>query len=276
MGPKLLERIREAKTRDVKLFLCGVTHVFAGNIRAPLSDIINEVDPSTIIIEGRTPQSTYQGGCGTHDFQIELDDPGSHWQSPNLLSIRRIVDDLGILVAGFDMSDGEKEELERSTGLQSIRRLIEISDSFKVRIEDALDDGRRCSTGEYHSLEAIEASLYAMRNDINISDDINDIFELYSRLALITSEFPEISRFMRKELAALKGFGTRVSKYLGTRERFMAKAILSRHLEGDNTSLVLVGGGHVETNFAEKTPLVKTLERKAECFGFLNYNPFDL
>tara|TARA_Y100000310_G_scaffold144031_1_gene143357 strand:- start:298 stop:1185 length:888 start_codon:yes stop_codon:yes gene_type:complete len=259
-----LTQIREARKSHVRLYLCGVYHTIGPRSIVP-EEVVLEIKPNTILLEGNTPESTYSNCKPTGEFIEELEKPDRYWQSPNLYEIKDSVDSIGCLVQGMDLPREGRDNLQVKYNIRN-QLLLDLYDLL-VKKSDLVDtDPTKLSDEEYHQMIEFRDRLYWF--EPWSGDDVNLYGGNYKKLVNIVNEFPELHKYLRKELRDLKKIGTNYERYsIGTDSTMYSNIIDA--LERGKRVLCFVGSAHLDD-----FPLTRLLEKSDVSYTiFLNYDP---
>ncbi len=244
----IVEQLIQAKLQGTKVYFMGVEHIGLAQKLFSLDEMIRMVQPDIVLLEARTPESTYQDGAVTGDFVEEMADLSTprinsiYFQSPNLWEIVAAVDAIDCKVQGMDLADVKKKDLEKSCRLRW-RRVARICDSILERSEYLLEETpEQLSDQQYQNLEKVVDAL----DEIPLASDngINEVGRHYVALQAILGQYPNLQSFFPKAMKRMKKLGEDISSYLKEREEIMAKIIMEHH-DGEQIVLACIGGAHL-------------------------------
>jgi hypothetical protein len=266
MQEAVLEQIRQGKESGISLYLCGVTHIDRFPLFS-LDELAGELAPNVILLENRTPESTYQDGTGTGDFKAELETLESSWQSPSLGEVKNKADFLDALVKGIDLPREENDELERKYDLRN-DRACSVYESFMQAANVFLyEKPDKLSDSEYHDMEAFQDRMEQTEAGDLDMDSINSVGRKYTQMLSVVKDYSQLHKFMRGEIAELKQLGDSVNGYLEERECFLAESITQVY-DGKRVILAAMGGAHL----SDDSPLLRFLSGAGIKFAkFFNY-----
>ena len=238
--------IEEARGNNIKLYLIGVSHTFY-NVMQEI-DLVRLVEPHVILMESYTPNSTYSAGIATEEFEEELAKGRSEWQSPNLHSIKSIVDALDCYVSGCDIPNNEKRRLEKECNLTS-RRINQLYSQFFEELSILLhNQSYRLSDNEYLELDSLRDKVSEIESivpPVDAIDDVNRILGAYMTLYRIVEPSKKtLTRYLKGVLEKLNEFGKDAENYLSSGEKEFWKKIRENY-DGEKRVLLFTGASHL-------------------------------
>ncbi len=271
MKDQILEQIHSGKREGIKLFLHGLEHTLVRRYLS-LEEVVQTLEPDLILFEGHTPQSTYQNGVGTGDFEEvvnELLNPKNdfkYWQSPSLVEVKNVVDSLGCLVAGMDLPLAQRKVLERKHKLK-YQRIAAIYEGLMQKSARLLEETpEKLSVAEYQEMEQFQDELKQRIVLHSDEDNVNEVGKNYDHISAVVNRHPKLQGFMKSAYQKLSSLGNDLRRWSEERDSVISKAILDQYDE-KKVILVCIGGAHLE----EGSPLLDYLG-SIKTVKFYNYH----
>jgi len=298
MGDEIVEAIAAAREQGVELYLCGVDHesqyVGLGAVMLSLSDVVRQVEPGKVLLEGATPNETYQDGKVTGEaFVLELEYSGpskngnkvSFRQSPNLWEVRDGVDEIGCLVTGIDMPEDEIEALQGKYEISNTR-IVEIFNEIyheagqlcqKARMERESIPESDSLSFYYRNIESLRDLLINLNRvkpvQLDGTSPINVSSQNHDNILPIIVKFLEFNpqyESLRSYAQELDGIGEDLRQYDAERDTAIFNNLVEQSNGGERV-LVCFGADH----FNEEAPLIKLIEgAEIPYLKFLNVQSF--
>ena len=208
-----------------RLYLIGIEHLIDRFILTP-DDIVRVIEPDVVLLEARTYDSIYlnspysNNSAISNAFDEEIKNPENYLTSPSLLEIKSSVDDIGILVRGFDCSRSIEKRLQKDNNIDN-DCWQDFYDSILSRLDD-IDDSR-LADDEYRMKENLKDRLSSY--NLSVGDSVNSFSTNYHAIKDIISEVGEISHMFRDELILFDRLGKNLNDYMMARENIMFRNI---------------------------------------------------
>ncbi len=260
---RLAQRITRQKNAGTQVFVCGVNHNPRSNF-ATCGEITCLVEPAVVLLEGATPKCIYDPrkdiikGSFIQELALTENTPLSQIRIPSLSPIKKVVDEKGIMVAGFDVDEEVEKALEAQYGLENRLLIVEL-DVLIEAVRNAIDEGKI-----HPHTEQIAQAVHAYRPIIG--NTINQVLENICRLKQLMGKYPQIREMVNLQVK-LKGICDSGDAYLLELETRMYSNIKERL---DGRTLIFIGERHLDS--AEIVRLLKEGGIGTYAFGITWYS----
>ncbi len=179
---QLINRLHAAVSKDKKLYLCGVEPEDFLGVRRYIepNQIVYEVKPEVILLEGDTPDACYQTGKADGSFCRQINDP--RWESPSLRDVKQAADDLGCLVAGIDIDESKRKKLIKKYDIRP-GRLTRTCERLREKSEDLHANSHDIPDKDYEALKSLSD---ALDDNYDLKTGGNPVIDSYRNLELMS------------------------------------------------------------------------------------------